>query len=1100
MGQTVLFLTCLLVVPIVGGSLWGTTHSYSYHHHVNKCAPSQRRKTMGRIQCVGRDDPSLSFADKKGKAVGPVGRGKKLIPENSNPAVGRARPPENPFDKDPLNPDSRPGIFDDAEEDKKRKKAQESPQDGKKYPLSDKDKEKDKETHSSLFEGNSDERKELFARINSFILVAVLLVCCYTGYLINTNRIRYLPESAAVMLIGFLIGWVLKAFQLEREQELLTFDSDLFFNVLLPPIIFEAGFTLKRRHFMSSLGTIMLFAIVGTFVSSLTVGIGCFALSRYTGFQGLDTEEDQKLTFLVCLMFGSLISSIDPVATLSILGSPRFRTNPTFYAVVFGESVLNDAMAMALFGSIAKMIHSKSHNKSLLAATGIVISDFTLDFILSLVVGLVCGGVCSVVCKHSSFLKNFPHYEIGITFMCAYFSYSLSQLLDLSGIVSLFFCGVMLSHYNLYNLSEGAQVSAKLTFKTMAFVAESFVFLYLGIVAAVSIGEKTSTWNFGFIGISMAGCLVGRAMNVFPMAYLSNRCTPTRKRLDCKKQVMMWLSGLRGAISFALAMTIPCPEGNEACEQNVRVIITTTIFIIFFTTIFLGSTIEPLALSLGAVERPVTDDAEEAAEMGAAGEGVNESRLVGPLGTQGNFGQTSPGGGGGNLVEAEPLCRGTSISIGRSSYNDPAACRHANCPGNVTAAQDTTVGGHLGPPAGHAAAGAGGHGLHAPHAHHAHHVRAPSPDAHLRHSGVASTFGIENETPLGVGTPSIPLPAHMIAEQKNLQHASPVDSRHDVTGTSAAVPASSDATQQHHYPVATLPAQHPGAEGGGGGAAAQQRESRSEGARSSHHSVAFSILSPEHHLRGGRGERQAEGGEAAEGERGSSSGGPSRDRAAGRMSRLSSYASSSGSPRPLTHRLFSHFDRHVLQNFFGGQYTAQQQAEQQQRLLQTQAGGAGQGGQRQVVHRSSAPANRPTSGTPSGGAASRPSPRRPSGEARGSLPAPARASPAAARSSPQMQIVPPSQEHHAETRAMPGGLSSVALKPPVAGGGGGGGGSGGQSISSVYTLSGESTNNDEKTAAAPTQPPSGGAERGENASSRRSSPSRDPPSRGATGS
>lgn len=49
------------------------------------------------------------------------------------------------------------------------------------------------------------------------------------------------------------------------------------------------------------------------------------------------------------LLFGALISAVDPVATLSIMGSPELKTNKLLYSLVFGESVLNDAVAIVLF-------------------------------------------------------------------------------------------------------------------------------------------------------------------------------------------------------------------------------------------------------------------------------------------------------------------------------------------------------------------------------------------------------------------------------------------------------------------------------------------------------------------------------------------------------------------------------------------------------------------------------------------------------------------------------------------------------------------------------------------------------------------------------
>jgi NhaP-type Na+/H+ or K+/H+ antiporter len=52
-------------------------------------------------------------------------------------------------------------------------------------------------------------------------------------------------------------------------------------------------------------------------------------------------------SFLDFMVFGSIVSATDPVATLAIFGS---RTvDPTLYSLVFGESMLNDAVAITLF-------------------------------------------------------------------------------------------------------------------------------------------------------------------------------------------------------------------------------------------------------------------------------------------------------------------------------------------------------------------------------------------------------------------------------------------------------------------------------------------------------------------------------------------------------------------------------------------------------------------------------------------------------------------------------------------------------------------------------------------------------------------------------
>ena len=76
----------------------------------------------------------------------------------------------------------------------------------------------------------------------------------------------------------------------------------------------------------------------------LTFGIG------KAGVVDIDTDSP-----LEALLFGALISAVDPVATLSIMGSAELNCDPLLYSLVFGESVLNDAVAVVLFRTFSKV-------------------------------------------------------------------------------------------------------------------------------------------------------------------------------------------------------------------------------------------------------------------------------------------------------------------------------------------------------------------------------------------------------------------------------------------------------------------------------------------------------------------------------------------------------------------------------------------------------------------------------------------------------------------------------------------------------------------------------------------------------------------------
>ena len=92
--------------------------------------------------------------------------------------------------------------------------------------------------------------------------------------------------------------------------EWIMFDTEFFFLVLLPPVIFESGYTLNPETLFKNFDAISVFAFLGTFTSTLVVG----AIMYFSGHLGFS----YPFTLRDAMLFASLISSTDPVTTLAI--------------------------------------------------------------------------------------------------------------------------------------------------------------------------------------------------------------------------------------------------------------------------------------------------------------------------------------------------------------------------------------------------------------------------------------------------------------------------------------------------------------------------------------------------------------------------------------------------------------------------------------------------------------------------------------------------------------------------------------------------------------------------------------------------------------
>ncbi len=121
-------------------------------------------------------------------------------------------------------------------------------------------------------------------------------------------------------------------------------------RILVPPIIFEAALSIDKSSFRRHLVPIVIYAVIGTLVATLLtaeiVHNGTTALSGWCA----------PIPYVEALTFGALISSIDPIAVLSVLSNMGMTDTDTIYVLIFGESLLNDGVAIVLFHTLVHFL------------------------------------------------------------------------------------------------------------------------------------------------------------------------------------------------------------------------------------------------------------------------------------------------------------------------------------------------------------------------------------------------------------------------------------------------------------------------------------------------------------------------------------------------------------------------------------------------------------------------------------------------------------------------------------------------------------------------------------------------------------------------
>ncbi|KAF5288288.1 hypothetical protein FQA39_LY04056 [Lamprigera yunnana] len=403
-----------------------------------------------------------------------------------------------------------------------------------------------------------------------FVLCVLALGTLLIHFLLHTG-FQYIPESIVIVILGAAVGMTLNTLSNQnvsnwRKEE--AFSPTAFFLILLPPIIFESGYNLHKGNFFQNIGSILVFAIIGTTISAFITGFGVY-------FLGL-ADVVYRLSFVESCAFGSLISAVDPVATIAIFHA--LNVDPILNMLVFGESILNDAISIVLTTAILE-----SNNPLMSTGEAIVqgINRFCLMFFASAGIGVMFALVSALLLKHVDLRKN-PSLEFAMMLVFTYAPYVLAEGIHLSGIMAILFCGIVMSHYTHFNLSTVTQITMQQTLRTLAFIAETCVFAYLGL-ALFSFKHRVEP---ALIVWSLILCLIGRACNIFPLAFLCNKFR--EHQITRKMMFIMWFSGLRGAISYALSLHL------NFSDETRHVIITTTLIIVLCTTLFLGGSTMPL--------------------------------------------------------------------------------------------------------------------------------------------------------------------------------------------------------------------------------------------------------------------------------------------------------------------------------------------------------------------------------------------------------------------------------------------------------------------------------------------------------------------------
>ena len=186
------------------------------------------------------------------------------------------------------------------------------------------------------------------------IIFILLIMYVVLGGFMEHKHVSFGHETGVALVMGLIISACIHFF-LGAENDI-PFNATVFFYVCLPPIIFASGFNMRRRRFFANIGYILFFGVAGT-IFTFIIFSGLNYLVMYIDFMQMynattQAMEPLKLDFFECLVISSLLCSSDVIAAISIV---KYEEQPKLFSIIFGEGIVNDAVALILFQTVAKV-------------------------------------------------------------------------------------------------------------------------------------------------------------------------------------------------------------------------------------------------------------------------------------------------------------------------------------------------------------------------------------------------------------------------------------------------------------------------------------------------------------------------------------------------------------------------------------------------------------------------------------------------------------------------------------------------------------------------------------------------------------------------
>ncbi|MEC4673673.1 MAG: sodium:proton antiporter [Nitrospirota bacterium] len=403
--------------------------------------------------------------------------------------------------------------------------------------------------------------------------ILAIVITLTAGFSYINHRFIGLPVTIGVMLIALVASLILQVVDLfgfhlgaDAESWLSTIDfNKTLLHGMLSFLLFAGALHVNLNDLFDQKWTIGLFATVGTVVSTFLVGTLAWWVLQVL---------DVPLSYLVCLVFGALISPTDPIAVLGILKNAK--APKSLEVKITGESLFNDGIGVVIFLVLAELAIGQ-HELDF----GHVAGLFAQEAIGGLVFGLAAGYTAYRL------LKSIDQYQVEVIITLALVSggYALANALHLSGPIAIVVAGLLIGNQGrVLAMSDKTREHLDLFWELVDEILNAVLFVLIGLeVLVLTFTQDYLLASLAMIPLILAARLIAIGL---PFSLLKYGRTFTPGAI----WLMTW-GGLRGGISVALALSLPAGPDRD-------VILAMTYVVVVFSIVVQGLTMERLVKRL----------------------------------------------------------------------------------------------------------------------------------------------------------------------------------------------------------------------------------------------------------------------------------------------------------------------------------------------------------------------------------------------------------------------------------------------------------------------------------------------------------------------